>query len=404
MKHHLTKASHAAIMIKRISLIALNVSVLLFLTNCDPSEPEPFRSGSFAFSFAEKSTHENGRTKETPTFVSYTLKKPDGSFISEKIELFAFNEGYVTSPKSLDAGHYSLEQFLILGANNNTIYASPLAGSALADLVEHPLPLTFEVNADEITQVTPEVLSTKDHTPAEFGYVVFGFQVIEKFDFDVNVTVADHTAHESIDYTLEIIAKDAPLGNVKWTKSVSLSKQGKIHVPAQYAHYTFKANKEGFIPHVQHFLSEELVGNQPLSFEFIPESLDGFLKSEKANGAVTFYYTNDQYRSKLYARIDVAEGYLVQWLRFDKNAQTKGGLPLSSTYASESSTYNRVNIFNNLPFGSAADFPLRVTLPYGNIKSMNDVNINSFMYVEYSQMGVDHLTSEFKVWKGINNQ
>jgi hypothetical protein len=138
------------------------------------------QAGQVAFSFKSKSLT-GGRTKAqaTPAFASYSLKKADGSMLSNKIELFQFNGDFVTSPQQLGIGSYTLEQFLILDADNQTIYAAPLLGSELAGLVEHPLPLVFNITAEQTTNVVPEVLAVEEYTPEEFGYVKFGFEVVD---------------------------------------------------------------------------------------------------------------------------------------------------------------------------------------------------------------------------------
>lgn len=392
------KISH---LFSRVVIMALIfASFYALLSSCKEDYDSNLKPGRVVFSFSS-SQDQGGRSKEVnPAFVSYTLEKPDGSTISDKIELIAFNESFVTQPLDLHPGEYKVMQFIILDASNVALYATPLEGSELADLVEEPLPLSFTIGADEITNVVPQVLKLEDHTPEELGYAAFAFEVVETLTFNENVTIADHNQHGNINHTLEIVAKDAPLGTVKWTKTISMPGDGKVRVPAKYAHYTFKAIKPGYIPHIQHFLATELSGYDTLSFEFIPESLDGFYTSEKTG--VKIYFTNDQYRFKLYTRFDLAEGYFLKSARVDKAAVTKGGSPLSFTYVRELTSFaNRVNIFDNKPFGIAPVFPLHYTLPHGTANTIDDVNVTSFIIVKYT---TDQIVSDFKLWKGANNQ
>jgi hypothetical protein len=156
---------------------------VLYITGChqDDADVTP-QSGKVTFSFGPKSINSGGgrlTDQGIPTFASYTLKRADGSNLTEKIELFEFNGDFISSPQQLETGDYTLEQFLVLNAANQTIYASPLLGSELADLVDHPLPLPFEVAVDEVTNLVPEVLGLADHTPEEFGYVKFGFNLVQ---------------------------------------------------------------------------------------------------------------------------------------------------------------------------------------------------------------------------------
>lgn len=400
----------------------LLVASLLTLNGCDQNDPQVSQPGRVTFSFKGPAAGTTGgriKDQTTPAFVSYTLKKADGSVVSNKIELYEFNGSFVTQPQQTDAGHYQLEQFLILGTNNNVIYAAPVAGSEMADLVEHPLPLAFDITADEVAQVVPEVLAVNDHTPKDFGYLTFGFMVVEKLTFNITASIADPNPHEIIDYQMEIIAKDAPLGAIKWTSTLPLSRIDEINLPAKYGHYTFRAVKAGYLPHVQHFLKSDLPENGLLTFEFIPEGLEGFITKELSNG-IKVYFPNLQYRCKAYARIDLPEGYALGYLSIDKAATTKGGLPvpagaiavqlkimpgksrvLFSDYA--------VNLFdNNRGFTVAKDLCSTWDLSVFNPpKTVDDINLTSFLYAETVRLS-DNLPaggfgSFYQLWKGKNN-
>jgi len=394
-----------------LSLIfAVGLIVIGGCTKPEVSVNQPVvRSGQVTFSYRDTNHSLGGRVKsQDPAFVSYILKKPDGSTINKKVELYQFNEGYITQPQQLDVGHYELQQFLLLAADNGVIAAAPLAGSGLASLVEHPLPIAFDVTENATSSIVPDVLLVESHTPEAFGYVTFGFEVVSLFSFDTNVTIADNNPHGAIDYTLEIIAKDAPLGNVKWTRTLSMSGGGKVQVPSKHGHYTFKASKIGFIPHVQHFFVSELAPSATLSFEFIPESLSGFLVVEQNNGAIKFYFPNDHFRTRLYARIDLAEGYSVNYMFSDKSASTKGGYPLGQyNYSELFGQTNRVNIFNNVPFALAQNSYSGSDLPFGQTQSMDDVDIGSYTYLDIDSKvnGLPDIgfTGWFQLWKGKHN-
>lgn len=391
---------------------------LLILNGCNHEEASILQPGNVTFSFKKKiSSPTGGRVSDTavPAFVSYTLKKPDGSTISDKIELYQFNGDFVTQPQQLNVGHYSLDQFLILDANNKILYAAPVAGSDMADLVQHPLPLSFDVTTGQVTNLVPEVLALEDHTPGDFGYVAFGFEVVQKFDFAVTATIADNNPHDSINYTLEIIAKDVALGTIKWTKIVSMSRTGTVHVPAQYGHYTFKATKLGYLPHVQHVLVAELNSTGNLSFEFLPETLEGFISQEQ--DGIKIYLPNDQNRCKLYARIDMPEGYRIDYSYADRSATAITGTSLASLRYNEclptpdgallaSPCGKNVNLFDNTPFAIAADYCSTVDLSASNaVHSIEDVMIESYLYIDYYKPGSTQSTFSdlYHNWKGANN-
>lgn len=380
--------------LKSVSILV--AATLLFLSGCNHDEPKAVLPGEVSFSFKNKSGDgfASGRTTEegTPAFASYTIKKADGSLISSKIELFDFNGDFVTAPQQLPAGHYTLEQFFILDADNETIYASPLEGSELAYLVEHPLPLSFDIAADETTEVIPEVVALEDHSPADFGYVKFGFAVVDKFDFDVTVTIADTDPHPSIDYMLEIIAKDAPLGNVQWSKTVAMNTLGEIHIPAKYAHYTFRAVKQGYISHVQHFLKDDLSHFGQLSFEFLPESLNDFVVKQLHDGQ-TFYFPKNP--CKLFARLDLPEGLRMEYTNAWRTATAhpQSSLEVADFLHNECfdvpydpeypdyllcSTVN-VNLWGNTPYAQAQNYCDRIDLSRGN-PSFPNLTLNDVFY------------------------
>jgi hypothetical protein len=156
-----------------------SLSFLLIFMGCEKEEQVPTK-GQLSFSFDNKTTT-GSRTTDTsiPAFASYSLKKTDGSTISDKVELYAFNEDFLTLPQELASGSYSLESFQILDADNAVIYSSPLQDSPLADLVEHPLPLVFTITSEETTDVVPEVLAVANHSPQDFGYATFGFTTVD---------------------------------------------------------------------------------------------------------------------------------------------------------------------------------------------------------------------------------
>lgn len=340
---------------KIISLILVTAMVTFLSCNRD-SNGGPETPGKITFSFNHVGTSSDGRTKsEAPAFVSYSVKHSSGQVASAKIELFDFNGGYVTQPVELVPGNYELIEFLVLAANNSVIYASPLTGSPLADIVEKPLPLPFTITAEETTPVVPEVIAVEDQEPEEFGYLTFSFLVVEKMDITIKATIADLLQHEDVEYTMHVAAKDAPLGEVRWQKAFTMSELSTISIPAKYDYYIFSAKKEGYIDHVQHYPKSFI--EDELSFEFIPASLAGF--RTYVSGPVTYYYPDDANRCRLYTRVDVLEGYTIGQIYADRNAEKPNGFPIFGSNANgDCFAYNcgRVNLFENLPYKDAIDY------------------------------------------------
>ena len=366
-----------------------------FAISCSEESDSPQR-GQVTFSMRDAS---NGRATASPSFVNYTIEKEDGSTISDKIELISFGGNFITEPQQFDVGSYKLILFVILDENNNALYATPVEGSELADLVEDPLPISFEVDADETTGLVPEVLAVDDHSPSDFGYVEFGFDVIETLRFDISTSIVSLASNPPSGYTLEIIAKDAPKGNIQWTKSVSLTAgiTGDIIIPGRFAHYTFKATKPGYVPHVQHYLKDQVKYYSDLSFEFIPENLSGLFMKE-IQGPVTYYIPDIPFRCKMYARIDIEEGYQIDYIYYEKSIQTN---TTPETYhwlfdeclRIDAAACNKtVNLFQNHPFFSTLDFC--ATIPGVPIPGSPVKPLMSFGYMEYHKIGTTSF--EFK--------
>ncbi|NOT74401.1 MAG: hypothetical protein HOP08_05685 [Cyclobacteriaceae bacterium] len=157
------------------------VIILLMISGCNNNDDAIVRSGKVSFSYKEA---DNGiiagrTTQITPSFASFTLKKADGSTIIKEIAIHEFNGDYITQPEPLPSGQYTLEQFLILDSDRHTIYASPMEGSVLANLVSDPLPITINISVDEVTHVVPDVLELDGHTPEDFGYTSFEFNIVK---------------------------------------------------------------------------------------------------------------------------------------------------------------------------------------------------------------------------------
>jgi hypothetical protein len=164
-------------------LLGLAIATIVAVTSCTQDDQIPPQRGDITFLFKAENTDGStgGRANDqntTPRFASYSLRKSDNSLVSEKIELFEFNGDFISTPQQMQLGHYALVQFLILNETNQILYASPTATSPLAYLVEHPLPMEFDITANDITNLAPEVLAMADHTPEEFGYAKFGFDFV----------------------------------------------------------------------------------------------------------------------------------------------------------------------------------------------------------------------------------
>lgn len=259
--------------------------MLLTLTNCNLDEPQAFQPGQITFSFKKRNGDGSvgGRTKveAIPAFASYTLKKADGSTVSSKVELLEFKGNFVTNRLQLQAGPYTVEQFLILDAGNQTIYATPKQGSDLADLVEHPLPLPFDVVTNEITDVMPEVLSLEDTaspTCIKLDYYTESFSVAGQ----------DFQSRSRVNYEYD---ND---GNLQRSRIYSYNPVSKV-VEEQATHSYYYL--EGKLKMIEGFLTGTSAPNLRYTYQYLEDARVAKITevnlSAGVNSVANFEYTTD---------------------------------------------------------------------------------------------------------------
>ncbi len=374
-------------------------------------------SGRVVFSFAPAGeSHPGGRSKDTSSAntIEFSLQKNDGTIVSRKKELYVLGNDFITDPIEFEVGIYALVQFLVLDSDNKVLFAAPTLGSEMADLVDVPLPIPVNVTSEATSHIIPQVVAVEGHSAGDFGYVAFSFDVRETLDLETIYTVADNTGSPATG-SLSIIAKDEPLGEAKWTKTFPISGPAKIRIPARFTHYSFIASMDGYISHEQHFMKNQLAANPQLPFEFIPVSLDGFEVFESDDNALKIYLPNDENRCKLYARIDVAEGYKVEYFFADKEAVDRGEMSVAVLEIRECTSepgvpsfcMNRVNAFDNRSFNSSEDYCARIDFSATTLAhSLADINLGTFVFVNYRRYDAPQNPLFYEratIWRGANN-
>lgn len=379
--------------------IAMSLLLATFITtfsSCDDDPVPPSGGvGSLVLAF-DAAQHLDGPIN-APAFFGYTLRMPDGSVLVQQETLYynAETDEVVMMPRELNAGHYVLEQFVVLNSVEEVVYAAPVEGSMMSGHVQHPLSVSFEIKAGESTEVVSDVVAIECHLAEDFGYAEFGHAIPERLSFDVTATVADPNAPEAGSYTLYVLAKGS-LGNLEWSDTLSISNEGTVCIPGYHARYSFVAEKEGYITHEQHFWKAELAHYGALAFEFIPESLEGFIVRDLGYG-ITAYFPDDANRCRLYARVDLPEGYRINYLLVDRNATTEGGFPLGAfliqEHVLEGTVYTfvpdrHVNLFGNKPFIFSDDYCSMIELTHGDkTYTLAEVEITSFLFMDVDVPG-----------------
>jgi uncharacterized protein (TIGR02145 family) len=192
--------------IKLLNIIGITFMFGLFLTSCKKDEDTSQQEVTFTISNPGsmlKST--SNKNLELAKKILLTIATSDGkptSYTSSEVELLQMNGEYFSQKILLKAGSYKLTEFLLLDANNNIVFAVPLAGSQEAQNVGQPLPIVFNVSKNLSTPIKLEVMSTESKTIEAFGYT--RFYLTENKGFKFQASVIDHLTGDFISANLNI--------------------------------------------------------------------------------------------------------------------------------------------------------------------------------------------------------
>jgi hypothetical protein len=248
------------VMKKFLLWLALVPFSLLFQT-CSHDEAENSAPGNIQFAFQVDGATENGRTAEALVIppgsnALISIKKHNGQIVYTRkpVEILSFGNGYITAPLALPWGGYYVTEFLIADDENNIIFATPLSGSPLASLIDHPVPFYFAIQADRVTHTGVQTISTDFHMPQAFGYATFDPELISP-DLLLTTFVTNYegglkaaTAHAYVLHGTDTVFDDM-LG----------AKVNTVHFDG-VATETYKLiiHRPGFAPYRRTFILEEL--------------------------------------------------------------------------------------------------------------------------------------------------
>ncbi|NAS13333.1 leucine-rich repeat domain-containing protein [Poritiphilus flavus] len=127
-----------------------------------------------------------------PAFALISISDNSGNpvYTREKFALTKVEENYETEEITLDAGTYSLTEFIVTDANDVVISLAPIGDSALSEFTETFLPLEFLVEEDETAVSTTENIEADGFTAFDFGYGEVNLDFPESTDF-FSLTVND---------------------------------------------------------------------------------------------------------------------------------------------------------------------------------------------------------------------
>jgi hypothetical protein len=273
---------------KKIAIISLAVIVGMMMSSCYKKD-EGKKSGKVQFSVngESKTNLKSATVGGQPAFILIDVKDADGNavYFHKKIELINFNGYYLSQPVDLKTGSYKLTEFMVLDEANQVIYATPKTGSAKAYLVSNPLDISFTINEDEVTKLTPEVLSVDELTPADFGYLDASFELVKTFDFLISVFVYNDQV-KNFELTSASLTVNNGTNDLYTLPLEAIT--NKVTVNDGYVTYNLKVTKGGYTPYTISLLADSLKAciNKPL-IVILKEGAD-----EVDSGLVAYYPFN----------------------------------------------------------------------------------------------------------------
>ncbi len=338
------------------------VSLALFLVGCDNNSDNesPVENGSVSFQFTGPITIDGNVDLPTPSKISYSLDS-EGEEISGELTLTALGDSYASSPLELLVGRYTLETFIVLDNNDQSIYVSPKEGSDYAHLVDNPLPIDFVVEAEKETTLSPEVILIEEgSTPEEYGYTSFTLNIVGYHRINVNTSyVALNPPAGDLNYDLSVRAMDAD-GTTQWEHTFDLiTGEKSITIPSEYQMYCFESSHPDFRVHKQCYPFTEIEEHNELGFELLPSDPSelhdvGIEIEEMAD--VLFYHAIDPCTE--YARIDfISDRMFINYISVDiafiDEHNNSAPSPSFSLLESFAPINNAVNLWNGAPFSES---------------------------------------------------
>jgi len=252
------------------SLIVMCVFTVLFCS-CNKETSKSEAKGNVKFSISSATNlksavvSDSSRNNDTTAinyFAMITLIDQTGNVIynSKLISLYTFGGQYLSENVTLPTGTYKLTQFIIL-KGSVAIYATPVAGSERAQLVQTPLPLNVVVTENNTTQVAPQVLAIDNSSPESFGYTNFSFSVVNTLVFKMIVYGPDSLQHDTIPISanLQVSLYSRITQNFRSLPLYYVINPSVTNIEVNNSAYYFLAiYKKGYSPWEQNFSYSEI--------------------------------------------------------------------------------------------------------------------------------------------------
>ncbi len=242
----------------------LSILFLFAITSCEKTANDKIAKGraEFSLSMPEETMKSLAGASSDSGIASYhilvSIEDLAGKAVitDSLIPVYAFGTGFTSEDVELQTGDYNLTKFLVINTSGAVIYAAPLEGSPLAYLVNDPLPISFTIHVDQVTNIVPEVLLVGDQPPGQFGYASFGMQIIKPLHF---WTVCILDCPMCMSPTLLTTAKLTIYTDNVWHYAFGLEAAvNHLIIKGGSDIYYFLLEKEGYQPQTLKFTAREL--------------------------------------------------------------------------------------------------------------------------------------------------
>ena len=245
--------------------------ITVALSSCDNDKNDTSSTGRFKFSLKNEDLLDGSGQMQTTSFVLFSIETVNGDHVYtlEKSALHPSHDGYKTDPIYLPAENYTLVEFFVLGRNEEVLFASPRSGSALAELIKNPLSVPLQISANHTTSIVPEIVTTDNSLPQDFGYSTFGFEETEVITMGVAAYIPAENDWEIAGALLKIEAMTA--NQVDWWKEIQLKNDiATISVKGGYDLYRFTVTREDYKTSEKTYTSATLRETANLTFHLHP--------------------------------------------------------------------------------------------------------------------------------------
>lgn len=212
-----------------------------------------------------------------------TIESADGSstdYSLTEINLYQIDGTYISQKITLPVGNYNITEFLVIDSDDNIVYITPLEGSSQAQNVSNPLPISFSIAANEITEIEIEVISTEELSLEDFGLAGFNLSEVNLFSFLINVSEKGN---------LELLL-DAEVtvssGSFSFSKELLAIANNSLVIKDGFSSYELTIQHEGYEAYNYTFSRDslEFYASMPLTIELVPNEVELSIQERLDNG------------------------------------------------------------------------------------------------------------------------